>query len=101
MTKQEYLKGITPHEEWLKSHNKYIDETIKEMKDYFDVDRFIEDNMELASAVVILNILADAFNNNNYQLGELEDDIARFFSLPYENVVEYRTEKFWEEIKED
>ena len=102
MTKEEYLKNITPHEVWSKWHDEIISKAIKEMKPYFDADRFIAEKNRLASESVLKNILAEAFLENNSQcLGEMENYISRMLSLPYEEVVEYRTELFWQEIKDE
>lgn len=101
MTKEEYLQGVMPHEEWLKIHYKYVDESLDLLRPYFEVDRFINDYLGRASMLVIRNILADTYHNNNYELGELENNLARLLCIPYEDVVEYRTERFWDEIKEE
>lgn len=101
MTKEEFLKNISSHEEWLVSHNKYVENALTGFKPYFEVDRFIEDHKKLANEDVIKCHLADAYENNNYELGELEDYLARHFLIPYEDVVQYRTQKFWDEIKDN
>ncbi|MBO4847172.1 MAG: hypothetical protein J5525_12880 [Lachnospiraceae bacterium] len=98
MTKEEYLKDITPHEEWIKSHEKYVADAIDELKDYFDVDKFITDHIERALSTILRNILADAYRNYNCDLGEFDNYVARLLSIPFEEVAEYRTERFWEEI---
>ena len=100
MTKEEYLKGIIPHDEWLKGHAKYVKNALIEMRKCFYVDRFINDYLEKADRNITECILADAFMNNNMELGELEDYIARLLCVPYEDIVEYRTEEFWDEIRE-
>ena len=98
MTKADFLKDIKSHEEWLKGHTKYVSEALAEMRPYFDVDRFIADTQGMANRTVVENILADTQMNFNYDLGEVENNLARLFSMPYEKIVEYRTEQFWKEI---
>lgn len=101
MTKEQYLKDIIPHEEWLKKHYQYVEESLELLRPYFEVDRFINDYLGRASMVVLRNILVDAYQNYNYDLRELEDNLARLLSIPFVDVVEYRTPKFWEEIADD
>lgn len=101
MTKEEYLKDIISHEEWLVQHKKYVQKALDKLKPYFEVDRFIEDYKEYANKQVIECILADSYENNNYDLGELENNIARILCIPYADVVEYRTKAFWDAIKDE
>ena len=99
MTRTEYLDNVIPHDMWLKEHKEYVKKALEEMRIWFDVDLFISDNKKLASRPVIENILADTYMNYNFDYGEYENNLARLFNLPYETVVSYRTEQFWEDIK--
>ncbi len=98
MTKVEYLKDIVPYEKWLEGHMKYLHNALGAMRPYFDADKFVEDYKNIANENVIKSILADSFENNNCDLGEMENTISRLLCIPYRDVVKYRTDKFWAEI---
>ncbi len=100
MTKADYLKDVMPHDKWLRKHKEYVANALKKMQEYFDCEGFIKSHEDRACREVIESILADSFENNNYQLGELESALARMLCIPYKEVAEYRTNKFWEEIDE-
>ncbi len=98
MTKKEYLSDVIPYDVWICSHEEYVKKALCSMKAYFRVDDFVRNYKTCASETILKNILADSWENFNYQLGEFENNVARLISIPYEDVVEYRTDKFWEEI---
>ena len=98
MTKGEYLKDIIPYEKWLEGHKKYVKEQLDKMRPWFNTDTFIKDHLDLATKQVLESLLADADCNYNCEFGELENYLARWLCIPYEKVVEYRTQKFWDEI---
>ena len=62
--------------------------------------KFIEDHKHIANEEVLKCHLADAYEENNYELGELENYLARHLLIPYKDVVEYRTQRFWDETKD-
>jgi len=101
MTKADYVKTIVPYEKWLEGHVEYVQKQINSMRPWFDVDKFINDHIHLATEQVLKSLLADVDENYNSSLGELENYLARWLCIPYEEVVEYRTQKFWDEIKEE
>ena len=70
------------------------------MSEFFDVMGFIDKYRNRVCKDIAKTILYDAWRDNNYTLGEMDDYIARMFYLPYEAVVEFRTKKFWDEIRE-
>lgn len=98
MTKDEYLSDIMPYDVWIYNHEEYVKEALYDMKKYFRVDDFIRDYKTRASELVLKSILADSWENFNDELGSFENNVARLTCIPYEDIAEYRTEKFWEEI---
>ncbi len=99
MTKEEFLSDILSHDKWLKEHKLYVKEALKGLRPYFEVERFLDNYKTVASRYVLETILADAFMDNNYELGELENKLARLLCVPFADIVEYRTDLFWNEIK--
>ena len=101
MTKEEYLAGILPYEEWKEKHDKYVADAFKDMEGYFDAERFLSDKADSPTCRnIIETTLADAWFNNNYEYTEFDDEISRRLGIPMEDVVNYRTEQFWKEIEE-
>lgn len=98
MTKEEYIADAMPFGMWSVNHAKYVENALTGLREYFDVERFVEDHKDKACKDVIECILADAYENNNCSLYELENDIGRLLYISFEEIVDYRTEKFWEEI---
>ena len=98
MTKEEYLSTIIPYDTWIHDHEKYVKRAFCDMKDYFRADDFVSNYKARASETILRNILADSWENFNGQLGEFENNVARLTCIPYEDIVEYRTEKFWKEV---
>ncbi len=99
MTKEEYLSEIIPYEAWMDAHEEYVETAFCEMKEYFRADDFVRDYKSRASEEILKSILTDSWENFNCELGEFENNITRLTCIPYEDVVEYRTEKFWKEIE--
>ena len=98
MTKEEYLSEVIPYDAWIYGHEEYVKEVLCSMREYFRVDDFVRNYKTRASETILKNILADSWENFNGQLGEFENNVARLTSIPYEDIIEYRTEKFWKEI---
>lgn len=98
MTKEELIKNALPIEEWKRRHTKYIETGLKELEPYFDYKRFCNDYKAKADADVMKTIIVDAFNNDNYDIGEFEDQLARVLSIEYKKIFEYRTDLYWQEI---
>lgn len=73
---------------------------LNEMREYFDVNRFIEDHKNVADPMISKRILEDAWKNNNYEFGEMDSYIGRIFCCSFATVTKYRTTKFWNEISE-
>ncbi len=100
MTREDIIKDAVPFEEWKRSHEKYIKDGLDGMDGYFDYKRFFNDYKHKASVEVMESIIVDAFNDDNYQIGEFEDKVARILCIKYDDVFNYRTGKYWDEVAE-
>ena len=100
MTKQDIIKNMVPYSKWFPKHTRYVKSCVKELRKYFDVDRFSADVKSLACPMVIENILAMAYAEENYSTGEFEDYLSHMFNMSIDKLLEYRTDQYWLEMAE-
>lgn len=100
MTREDIVKNAIRNEEWKRNHEKYIKDGLNGMDGYFDYKRFFNDYKHKADTEVMETIIVDAFNNDNYVIGEFEDQVARVLGIEYNDVFNYRTNKYWDEVRE-
>lgn len=90
MTKNEFIAQCVPYDTWKLNHDIRIKECFENMKDFFDIEGFLNkyENIK-ADRKVLETILYDAFENNNYDEYERDDQIARMLYVPLEEIMEF------------
>lgn len=89
MTKKEFIESSYPFNEWLENHNKYVNETFKSMKPYFDIDGFLKYFSNKANEEVLKTLLTDAFNDYNDEPYERDDHLSRVLVVPITEVMKF------------
>lgn len=100
MIDKQWVLNMHSHPTW-RDNQEYIDEATNELKEYFNVEKFITDHEYIAQKQVIETLIADAWNDANDMIGELDYTLARILSIPLEEVLDYRTQFYWDDLNAD